>query len=360
MTVDQHVLLDNTPDRDEPKELLEMRHRAPHYLTALTGNDKPNIQRSKIGGTNTWEIELGEHIVHGLVGMEAIQLSRPKTKRSDNVSLKPDIPKWSGITYHPKVTASPDRRVLRRIKGQRVTPDGYQFGEYVRNPYYPSGYPWRCVGKVEVWVLWGTQKFYYGAGAGALVGPNVMLTASHVFPWFVVSLGSALGWGWMMKFTPAYYDGTSILGSGVYSYCQTGQGYAAHDQGDDIIIMKLYTPLGNSLGWLGSRTYHDDWEDGHYWTKCGYPGAIASGQRPSRVMWFPIIDDDYDGAGLELEYRADSSDGDSGGPVFGWWDAGPYVVGVHSGGEEEIFTNNNVAAGGSILPSLVKWGHNHW
>ena len=58
--------------------------------------------------------------------------------------------------------------------------------------------------------------------------------------------------------------------------------------------LKLYTPLGETLGYFGYKTYHDSWEDGHYWTKCGYPGAVASGQRPSRITWFPIVDDDND------------------------------------------------------------------
>jgi hypothetical protein len=169
----------------------------------------------------------------------------------------------------------------------------------------------------------------------------------------------------MIKFVPAYYDGSSLLGSGIYSYVQSYRGYRDHGQGDDMAVLKLYTPLGDSLGWFGSKTYDDDWEDGNYWTKCGYPGAIASAQRPSRITWFPIIDDDNDGAGVELEYHADSSNGDSGGPVFGWWNSSPYVIGTHSGGEEEYhfpfsIVKNNVAAGGSALPNLIIWAQNNW
>lgn len=201
--------------------------------------------------------------------------------------------------------------LLTRISGKKVTPH-YVFGTDNRQVYYPSGYPWRCVGKVEVWYIIGNTWLYAWSGTGALVGDNIMVTASHVFPWFI----GTLGWGWAMKFTPASYDGISTYGSGVSSWCQSGYGYSNHSQGDDMIVMKLYTPLGNSLGWFGSKTYNDSWEDGHYWTKCGYPGAIASGNRPSRIMWFPIVDDDSDGAGTELEYKADSSGGDSGGPVF--------------------------------------------
>ena len=188
-------------------------------------------------------------------------------------------------------------------------------------------------------------------GTGALVGTNVVLTASHVCPW-----GTS---PWMMQFIPAYYDGSSLLGSGVSSYVQAYRGYETDDQGNDMAVLKLYVPLGESLGCFGFRTYDDDWEDGDYWTKCGYASSITS-ERPNRVTWFPIIDDDeYTfGTGTELEYYADASGGDSGGPIFGWWSGEPYVIGTHSGWEEEYhfpfsIVDHNLAAGGSALSNLI-------
>ena len=86
------------------------------------------------------------------------------------------------------------------------------------------------------------------------------------------------------------------------------------------------------------------------------------------MLNFPIIDDDGS-YGVELEYRSDASPGDSGGPVFAWWDGGPHLVGVHSGGEHEFDMGalgtffealNNVAAGGPALPDLVNWGWANW
>lgn len=357
--VDRFVSEDNTPDRDEPKDLEELRVRSPRYITALKDGAKPRLEQLDKEGT--WMLELGDDFMMGRPGREMKMLPRAEVERETYAEIKPGIPKWSGITYHTKVSSPQEKQLLTRISGKKVTPHGYIFGADDRQVYYPSGYPWRCVGKVEVWYIIGTTWYFSGSGTGALVGDNIMVTASHMFPWFV----GAVGWGWAMKFTPAYYDGNSTYGSGVSSWCEVGYGYSNHDQGDDMIVMKLYTPLGNSLGWFGSKTYHDSWEDGHYWTKSGYPGDVASGQRPSRIMWFPIVDDDWDGAGLELEYKADSSGGDSGGPVFGWWDNGPHLVGVHSGGEEEYhfpwyIVKNNVAAGGSILPNLIIWAQNNW
>lgn len=357
--VDRYAAMDNTLDREEPRELQELRIRSPIYLTALKEGVKPKLETvDKYGG---WVLELGDQVMMGRPGREARMLPRETIKKDLSVEIKPRIPDWSGVTYHPKIVAAREPDFLTRINGNKVRPHGYVFGPDDREVYYPNGYPWRCIGKVEVWYIIGTTWYFSGSGTGALVGDNVMVTSSHMFPWFV----GTMGWGWAMKFTPAFYDGVSTQGSGVYSWCERGQGYSNHSQGDDLIVMKLYTPLGNSLGWFGSKTYNDDWEDGNYWTKCGYPGALASGNRPSRVTWFPIVDDDSDGAGVELEYKADSGGGDSGGPVFGWWDNGPHLVGVHSGGEEEYqfpwyIVKNNVGAGGSILPNLIIWAQNNW
>ena len=352
MIIDNLVQMDNKPDEDEPEQLLEERHGGRLFLSALSSRAKLDMQPRKLAGQDVWELRLGNDFVVGHVGETVDPLPRPKTTTDGPEIFEPFRPKWSGITYHPKLSTSRPRRPFRRVKGQPVIPH-YIFGPDDRQVYYPSGYPWRCIGLVLAWT--NPSGWPAWSGAGALVGGNVVLTASHVCPW-----GSS---PWMMQFIPAYYDGSSLLG--VSSYVQTYRGYRDHGQGDDMATLKLYTPLGETLGYYGYKTYHDSWEDGHYWTKCGYPGAVASGQRPSRITWFPIVDDDNDGGGVELEYKADSSGGDSGGPVFGWWSGSPYVIGTHSGGEEEYhfpfsIVKNNVAAGGGALSSLIGWARNNW
>jgi hypothetical protein len=132
-----------------------------------------------------------------------------------------------------------------------------------------------------------------------------------------------------------------------------------------MIVLRLYTPLGNSYGYFGAKTYDSDWEGGNYWTLAGYPAAVASANRPSRQMWFPIVDDDSDGDADELEYYADSTPGDSGGPVFGFWSGLPYAVGTVSGGEKETFLwwtieDDNAAAGGSAMVDLIRWARTNW
>lgn len=350
MLADDLVRLDNVPEDRSVPDILELQRAPASYITALDGRGDPRLHRVD---ERAWRLEAPGAVVLGRVGDDLARIDPPKKGDAEVRELPPAIPKWGGIEYHPKLSVAERHIPLRRRKGQRVTPH-YVFGPDDRQVFYPGGYPWRCTGRVFVWTDPSAGWAWYGSGT--LVGPNVMLTASHVVPWGAKS--------WMMKFVPAYYDGSSLYGSSVYSYVQSARGYNPHGQGDDMAVCRLYTPLGNTFGWFGSRTYHDGWEDGHYWTKVGYAAAVTS-QRPNRIQWFPIIDDDNDGAGVELEYRADSSGGDSGGPVFGWWTDGPYVVGTHSGGEEEYhfpfsIVKNNVSAGGSALVNLIRWGLDHW
>jgi V8-like Glu-specific endopeptidase len=252
----------------------------------------------------------------------------------------------------PRMSSPPARHLLRRRNGTSVIPE-FVFPPDDRSVYYPSGYPWRCIGRLFVWLPAWAQDWAW-SGSAALVWKTAILTCSHVVPW-------GFDGAWKALFVPAYYDGSSVYGSGGSSWVTHAYGYEDHDQGDDMAVMQLHQPLGNWLGYFGYKTYNDDWEGGPYWTLAGYPGMIAGGQRPSVQAGFPITDDDSDGAGVELEYKADASPGNSGGPVFGWWNSKPYVIGTHSGGEDNFGEDKqNVAAGGSALSSLIKWARNHW
>lgn len=367
MTTDDLVELDNQGDQEEPAELAALRYNAPLYISALPESGakgavkttaKPQLTAMKSAGGADWVISQGANLAVGQLGEKGVaapSARQAKAAAGAEDSLEPHIPSWSGVTYHPKLGGPRVAPSFRRISGKRVIPDGYVFGPDDRVVYYPNSYPWRCIGKIFVWTNPNGNPAW--TGSGALVGDNVVMTCSHMCPWGVSP--------WKMQFVPAYYDGTSVYGSGVNSYVQTYYGYQNHAQGDDMAVLKLYTPLGNTLGWFGYKTYNDDWEGGNFWTKCGYPGMVANGQRPSRVTSFPIVDDDNDGAGVELEYKADSSSGDSGGPVFGWWSGSPYVIGTHSGSEEEYqfpfsTIKNNLAAGGAALSNLIAYGRNNW
>jgi hypothetical protein len=80
-----------------------------------------------------------------------------------------------------------------------------------------------------------------------------------------------------------------------------------------------------------------------------------------------VLDDDEDGDAQQLEHHGDSSPGESGGPVFGFWNDGPHAIGITSGGETISGgflgignEDNNIAAGGPAMVDLVKWGLSNW
>src|SRR6266480_3663253 len=65
----------------------------------------------------------------------------------------------------------------------------------------------------------------------------------------------------------------------------------------------------------------------------------------------------------------DARDGNSGGPLFGTWPEGPYIIGVHSGDEYKyiptpfgdiVAENNNVAAGGSGMVNMIRKALADW
>ena len=313
--------------------------------------------------TGALELELPEGAGVGVPGREYGRLPPTEIKRDiksgvlSRSGAKAFRPDWVDYTPHAKVIED-TRPGMRRLNGSPIVPHYGVFGADDRMVYYPSGYPWICVGKLEVWSTWGTPSPQWTASA-VLIGDRVILTAGHVAPW-----GSS---SWGMRFTPAYYDGSSTLGSGVSSWVSDYYGY---DTGNsvsawDMLVCRLYTPLGSSYGYFGTKNYHSSWEDGNYWTLAGYPGAVAGGNRPSRQMWWPVLDDDSDGNAEEVEYEADATAGNSGGPVFGFWSGDPYAIATHSGGSKTTFLwwtieDTNVGAGGAALNNLVAWARSNW
>jgi hypothetical protein len=65
--------------------------------------------------------------------------------------------------------------------------------------------------------------------------------------------------------------------------------------------------------------------------------------------------------GLELETAAFTDHGRSGGPLWGWLDGGPRIVGVCSGREKDLLDpTRSVFAGGGYLLDLIRYGLTNW
>jgi V8-like Glu-specific endopeptidase len=338
-----------------PDELADLARANYLYLHAK-GTTAPKLDLEQVLGDrnlSAWRVALGSYVAEGAPGhmLEQIRTKDIELEPEDIASQEALRPDWATLAFNPRLATPRPENFLRRRSGRAVRPDFVIWDPNDdRQVIFPSNWPWFLAGRIDVW------KFgsYWKGGTGALVGKRVVLTASHMVPW-----GAGPG-NWAMKFTPGYFDGQSTLGGSVFSYVEKARGYSDHDQGDDMAILKLYTPLGNSLGYFGYKTYNDDWEGGAYWILIGYPGAVAGGQRPSRQSGIVILDDDSDGAGVELEHNGDTTSGNSGGPLWSWWGDSPRVIGTHSGSEYNWDEDNNVAAGGSALSALIKWGRDNW
>lgn len=347
-----------------PAALVEMQKNRRVYVTG-SGNRKPEIGIKRVAEANTpvWQVELpvtgegrgGEPgFVPGIAaertGHEAILAGI-----DPGISVAGHRPAWQDALYQPRLTVQKQFPPLQRFDGRPVDPL-VVFGADDRWSFKDSAWPWGLVGKIFTSSGW--------TGSGVLVGERLVVTAAHVVPWADAAAGS-----WWMKFVPAYYDGSSLYGAGVESYVSNAKGMVnvSNVVGYDWAILRLYNPLGSSLGYFGFNGYSSDWNDLNVWSGIGYPGAIASGQRPAYQGGYSIIDVDSDSnGGKEIESRsADLTSGNSGGPIFAWWGGDPRIVGVVSGAEQEYWFPFsikwvNVFAGGSGFTNLIWWGRTNW
>ena len=271
-------------------------------------------------------------------------------------------PPWTSLVHEPAVTpfvprfrpdvaqAPPDFRVLLLDPPEPVA----------AKILPPCGFPWSTVGRVE----YGHGERFdqpLGHGTGTLVGPNLLLTASHLMPW------NHPPEGWWMRFAPGYVSGLEPYG---HSYVERVHGYRTdgHPGGLDCVVGKLYEPLGERVGWMGSQSFGD--EDRYtdpLWLSVGYPDVYLQGlvaALDTNIGIEDIDDDDNGSLELEVDYGVTFGGGWSGGPLFGpiGGVGGPFkVIGVKSGYEADGWDPvRGVFAGGRPMVGLVKYGLANW
>jgi V8-like Glu-specific endopeptidase len=251
------------------------------------------------------------------------------------------IPEHLGFNPEPVKRVKPHRTIRTDVRRDRNVATTI-FGSDDRMAFQDTSYPWGTVGLVE------TNR---GAGSGVMIGPRHLLTVSHVIDW-TAPAGFAADW---VRFTPSYFDGDAPFGESygvhIYWYVQEdGDGFIENSEEDfDYAVVVLDHRIGESTGWMGARHYDDAWDTLNVWSHMGYPTDLNSGERPIFVSPFTMNGTDDDAQ--DMLHQADVFPGQSGGPMFGWWDGdvGPRAVAVQSYQN----SSNNGASGGRSLRNLV-------
>ena len=214
-----------------------------------------------------------------------------------------------------------------------------------------SEWPWSAIGKVFITRRGQQPK----VGSGVLVGPRLLLTASHAMPWGTDDSS--------VRFVPSYRNGNDPRFGD--AYVENWRGVRNEDDvtGLDYVICKLNWRIGDRTGWLGSEWHSDeDWYYNDPWISVGYPRSEPNGgERPSIEIpvWVQDIDNEADG--LEIETHKFALGGWSGGPLWGWRGGEPKVVGIESGFEKDFLDpTRTVFAGGQHLVNLVRYGWANW
>jgi V8-like Glu-specific endopeptidase len=248
---------------------------------------------------------------------------------------------------------SEELRVPRRIEatrsGDRRKRATTVFSPDDRTIYNDTAYPWSTIGRVDT---------AGGIASGVMVGPRHLLTVSHTIDW---RADGSTGW---VKFTPCYFDGSEPFGVAwaerVYFYYKvTPPTVDGVEEQYDYVVVVLSSRIGETVGWMGSRSYTDSWDGGAYWSHAGYPADLASAARPCFQGGIALNGSDSEPDEHEIMlHQGDVFPGQSGGPMFAWWtgETEPRVVSVQSW-ENSV---NNGASGGSLLADLIVKARNEF
>jgi V8-like Glu-specific endopeptidase len=354
LTPEELVLRENVvAEAAVPSEVSEQFRRRELYFSAPSRpalDAKRLVQRvDSPGGDQVWVVNGSEQTIQGIRGQRARLASRP-AKRRRSQAVATSRPAWVEQLYHPKLSVGRDFPVMNRASGIAVDVLAAGAALDARRVYYPGGYPWHCIGMVFTWDD-ASLTGYSARASGVLVGNSTVLTAGHMVPWESDN--------WKMLFVPGYYDGQSALGPGAASWITEAHCWNTNNvTSQDTAVLRLHTPLGTTLGHLGVKVYDSSLQDRGYWTLAGYATTVAGGARPSFQAGISITGQHTDGDSIELEHSGHAASGDSGGPLFGFWDDGAHIVGTTSGTESGGGTQ--IAAGGRALVDLVSWAESNW
>ena len=342
LTHDELARRGRTPGRGVAPDAVAALARQQSLFVVGEGDREPRVAISRILGDDRqsrgegWRIDVSVK--------EGQFASRPRVRaiRYDRktylTAIHPDCgylgyrPEWLDLAYQPRTAPRAHRALMSRLNGGTSRPLAFEN----RHILHDTSYPWGCIGRVST---------HDGEGSGVLVGRNIVVTAAHVVPW--------------NDDRPISFDTAHASEPGVSANVVEARGYETVLTGYDWAILKLDKPLGDMVGFMGFNHYTSNWEGEPYWTIVGYPEGLG----PFWQQGVSIDDDDEDdNGGQEFESKdADTFDGDSGGPMFAWWNHDPRIIGVVSGvSSETVGGTNHIIAGGPGLSDLIAWGRSNW
>ena len=319
----------------------------------LSGRERRDLERA-----TPWRIRLairnaavGVHAFPPRVEIEEIAHDHGDAERLERFEFEGNLPDHLPLRLTPRKLPAElqvPRRIavrgaLERSDEDRIMQATTIFGADNRYLFNDTAYPWCTVGRVDS---------PGGSASGTLVGPRHLLTCSHTIQW---NADNTAGW---VKFTPAYFDGSTPFGVawGIRVYWEGQKVYGPtidRDEGQhDYVCVVLDRNIGNLTGWMGSRSWSDDWDGLAVWRHIGYPGDLANAQRPSYQAGISLDGSFWDReVHTRIFHQGDVWPGQSGGPFFAWWsgESFPRVVADQSGQDSD----ENTASGGAHMVNCI-------
>lgn len=248
-------------------------------------------------------------------------------------------PDWVASSFKPRrIREAPPPIVKHR--GEHLEPM-IIWGDEDRKKYNDTSYPWGCVCKIT--------NTFGKSGSGVLIGPRHVLTASHNVAW-----SSDAAEKIQVHLVGLTASATAFC-TIAYAFTQIEGDPTVTTLDEDYAVLVLDARLGDRFGWMGTKQYSSDWDGDNVWCSIGYSGDTGF-RDPLFQIGKSMDEDEWDlGSGRAMTTAADMNKGQSGSPMFGFWDNVPYVVAVMSAyGNVWASGNENWCSGGSDLNRIVR------